>query len=157
MKTGTAYRRTFAGRRLVAILTAGLSFAMIALAQVDNPPPASGAQDQPSSQDKQGQKTVTAGMTRLRLLVTTDTDKPVANASVYVRYNESGGFLHHEKLTELNFKTNQDGSVKVPEVPQGKILIQVIAAGWHTYGKWYDIDKDQESITIRLAPPPHWY
>ena len=69
----------------------------------------------------------------------------------------SGGFLRQDKLAELNFKTNQDGTVKVPEIPQGKILIQVIAKGWHTYGKWYDINKDEESVPIKLEPPPHWY
>lgn len=96
-------------------------------------------------------------MTRLKIRVTTDADKPVANASVYVRFNTSGGFLRHDKLSEMNFKTNQDGSVKVPEIPQGKVLIQVIATGWHTFGQWYDVDKQEESIAIKLAQPPHWY
>lgn len=96
-------------------------------------------------------------MTRLKIQVSDANDKPVGNASVYVRYYTPGGFLHHEKLEELNFKTNQDGSVKVPEIPQGKILIQVIAKGWHTYGKWYEIEQSEESVPIKLDPPPHWY
>jgi len=122
-------------------------------------PPSSSAstQEQPSSNESKDSKPVDPGMTRLRIHVTNDHDKPVANASVYVRFNVSGGLLHHDKLAELNFKTNQDGSVKVPEVPQGKILIQVIATGWHTFGQWYDVEKEQETITIKLAPPPHWY
>jgi len=89
--------------------------------------------------------------------VTDPNDKPVANASVYVRYNESGGLFHHDKLAELSFKTNQEGSLKVPEVPKGKLLIQVIAKGWHTFGKWYDVDKDDQTIAIKLEQPPHWY
>ena len=96
-------------------------------------------------------------MTRLKIRVTTDKDKPVANASVYVRFNVQSGLLHHDKLAEMNFKTNQDGSVKVPEVPQGKILVQVIATGWHTFGQWYDVEKDEQVIDIKLVPPPHWY
>jgi hypothetical protein len=96
-------------------------------------------------------------MVRLRIQVTGPDDKPIGNASVYVRFSESGGVFRHEKLAEMNFKTNSDGSVKVPEVPQGKILIQVVAKGWHTYGKWYEIEKDEESIQIKLEPPPHWY
>ena len=87
----------------------------------------------------------------------TANDKPVGNASVYVKYNEPGGLFHREKLAEMNFKTNEDGSVKVPEVPRGKILIQVIAKGWHTYGKWYDIETDGETIQIKLEEPYHWY
>lgn len=96
-------------------------------------------------------------MTKLRLRVTNNQDKPVPNASVYIRYNESGGLFHKDHLSEMNFKTNDDGSVKVPEVPIGRVLIQVVAKGYHTYGKWYDIAKDPDLISIKLDPPPHWY
>ena len=113
-------------------------------------------QNQPST-DSGGQKSTDQSTTKLRIRVTGDKDQPIGNASVYVRFYSSGGFLRHDKLEEMNFKTNQDGSVKVPEIPQGRILVQVIAKGWHTYGKWYDVDKDEESIQIKLDPPPHWY
>jgi hypothetical protein len=116
------------------------------------------ASDQPSSgTNTTDSAQVDAGMTKLKIRVTDANDKPVGNASVYVRYYTPGGFLRHEKLQELNFKTNQDGSVKVPEIPQGKILIQVIAKGWHTYGKWYEIAQSEQSVPIKLDPPPHWY
>jgi nitrogen fixation protein FixH len=95
--------------------------------------------------------------TRLRIEITDPKGKPVDNASVYVRFNQSAGVFHKDKLAELNLKTNEDGTVKVPDIPQGKILIQVIAKGLHTYGKWYDIEKDQETVQIKLEPPPHWY
>jgi hypothetical protein len=114
-------------------------------------------QGQSGDADKNEQKSSESATTKLKIIVTTGEDKPIGNASVYVRFNTSGGFLRHEKQVEMNFKTNQDGSVKVPEIPQGKVLIQVIATGWHTYGKWYDLEKDEETISIKLAPPPHWY
>ncbi len=114
-------------------------------------------QDQSNSSDKPEQKSSESATTKLRIIVTAGENKPIGNASVYVRFNTSGGFLRHEKQVEMNFKTNQDGSVKVPELPQGKVLIQVIAKGWHTYGKWYDVEKDEETIAIKLEPPPHWY
>ena len=91
-------------------------------------------------------------------VVSAENNKPVGGASVYIRYPEGKTFFtRKEKDAEENFKTNQDGSVKVPSVPRGKILIQVIAPGWHTYGKWYDIDKDEIEIQIKLEKPPHWY
>lgn len=125
-------------------------------------PPASGQsaaanQDQPGTANKDEQKPSEPSMTKLKIVVTGAESKPIGNASVYVRFNTSGGFLRHEKEIEMNFKTNQDGTVKVPEIPQGKVLIQVIATGWHTYGKWYDVEKDEETIAIKLEPPPHWY
>jgi hypothetical protein len=146
------------------ILAACLVLGRVSFAQTDKSSQSPGSdqssatsQAQSGAADRSEQKPPEPGKTRLRIVVTGAQDKPVANASVYVRFNTSGGFLRHEKLMELNFKTNQDGSVKVPEVPQGKILIQVIATGWHTYGKWYDINTDEEAIAIKLAPPPHWY
>lgn len=111
------------------------------------------SQDEPSPKGKKSESPTV----RLRIVVTGNTDKPVSNASVYVRYNVPGGLLHKDKLAELDLKTSQDGSVKVPAVPQGKVLIQVIATGWHTYGKWYDFDQDEESVEIKLEAPPHWY
>lgn len=140
----------------VVFLAACVLWAGMSLAQTSGEP-SSSAQDQQGSTDKKDTKPSEPGMTKLKIRVTTDADKPIANASVYVRFYTSGGFLHHDKLEEMNFKTNQDGSVKVPEIPQGKILIQVIATGWHTYGKWYDVDKEEESIAIKLVPPAHWY
>jgi hypothetical protein len=96
-------------------------------------------------------------ITRLKIVVTNSDDKPVGNASVYLRFNEAGGFLRKDKLAEMSFKTNEDGSVKVPSVPTGKVLIQVVAKGVHTYGKWYDIVKDQDTIEIKLERITHWY
>jgi hypothetical protein len=112
---------------------------------------------QPASKDSKQKASSDSATTKIHILVTDPNDKPVPNASVYVRYNLPGGLFHKDKLSELSFKTNQEGALKVPEVPQGKVLIQVIAKGWHTYGKWYDMDKDEESVTIKLEQPPHWY
>ena len=94
--------------------------------------------------------------TRLRIHVTAD-DKPVGNASVYVRFPVAGGIFHKDKLSELNLKTNEDGSAKVPDIPRGKILIQVVAKGWKTYGKWYEIESEAMTVEIKLEPPAHWY
>ena len=94
---------------------------------------------------------------KLKIVVTDNNNKAVQNASVYVRYKLPDGFFHKDKMAELDLKTASDGSVKVPAVPQGKVLIQVIAPGWHTYGKWYDFDKDEDSVEIKLDPPTHWF
>jgi hypothetical protein len=95
--------------------------------------------------------------TKLKIVVINSDDKPAGNASVYLRFNQAGGFLRKDKLAEMSFKTNEDGSVKVPSVPIGKVLIQVVGKGLHTYGKWYDITKDQEPIEIKLERVTHWY
>lgn len=140
---------------------AGLSRAQSANQQqspAQNPPAAQSEQPPPDKPDKKEKKSSQPATVKLKIEVVSAADgKPIGNASVYVRYNEPSGLFRRDKLTELNFKTNQDGSAKVPDIPQGRILIQVIAKGWHTYGKWYDIDTDEQAIQIKLDPPPHWY
>jgi hypothetical protein len=145
---------------------------MVARAQSpsSNPPPSATPQSQtgdngPATDKTQAAKpnakeapaTLDDGTTKIRLKVTNNQDKGVPNASVYIRFNEQGGLFHKDHLAEMNFKTNDDGSVKIPEVPIGRVLIQIVAKGYHTYGKWYDIAKDPDLITIKLDPPPHWY
>jgi hypothetical protein len=115
-------------------------------------------QSQPPAQsDKKEKKSSDPGTVKLRIEVTSPDGKPVSNASVYVRFNETVGLFRKNKLAEMSLKTNQDGSAKVTDVPQGKILIQVIAKGWHTFGKWYDIETESETVQIKLEAPPHWY
>jgi hypothetical protein len=159
MRPCSYLRRPFLLIALATVLATGLLCADACHAQ-SNEADKSTTQSQPSAADKSSHKDdqVSDGTTtRLRIVVTNTQDKPVGNASVYVRFNQPGGFLHKDKLAELSFKTNEDGTVKVPAVPRGKILIQVIAKGWHTFGKWYDIEKDQDTIAIKLEVPPHWY
>ena len=139
---------------MTTVFLAGLLCLGSAHAQKDdgsNPAPAN--ESEPSAKDKKPEQP----MVRLRIVVTGNTDKPVSNASVYVRYTVPAGLFHKEKLAELDLKTNGDGTVKVPEVPQGKILIQIIAPGWHTYGKWYDIEQDEDTVEIKLDRPHRWY
>lgn len=107
-------------------------------------------------QSKKDKNSDDAPTTRLKIHITGN-DKPISNATVYVRFNVAGGFLRKDKLAELDLKTNEDGSVKVPDIPRGKVLVQVIAKGWHTYGEWHDVDGDEQTIEIKLKPPPHWY
>ena len=146
-------------RRWAAVLAGALLCATISFAQKNssNPSATQGHVGSSDEKEQKQQKSSEPTTTRLKIRVTDNNDKPVGNASVYIRFHAGGGLLHRDKLTEMDFKTNQDGSLKVPPVPQGRILIQVIAKGWHTFGQWYDVQKDEETISIKLAPPPHWY
>jgi len=97
------------------------------------------------------------GTARLRIEVTAgDKNKPVDSASVYVRYVEERT-LRKDKKIEMNVKTNKEGIARVPDVPKGKVLIQVIAEGWKTFGRWYEVSADEEVVKIKLEKPPRWY
>ena len=85
-----------------------------------------------------------------------DKNIPVDSASVYVRYNEAH-IIRADKLVEMNVKTNMEGKVRVPLVPKGKILIQVIAPEWKTFGRWFDLTEDGQVFKIHLDKPHKWY
>ena len=89
---------------------------------------------------------------RLRIEVTGgDTNKPVADASVYLRFPE-------KRKEELDLKTNQEGVARSPEIRQGKVLIQIVAPGWKTYGEYHDATEAEQIIQIHLVrPTTHWY
>jgi hypothetical protein len=83
-------------------------------------------------------------------------DTPIENASVYLKYVEEHK-LRKDKKYELNVKTNREGIAHVPDAPLGKVLVQIVAEGWKTYGKWYEITESKEPIKIHLERPPKWY
>jgi hypothetical protein len=85
-----------------------------------------------------------------------DSNKPVENASVYVKTVEQHTVLK-DKKTELNVKTNPLGIAHIPDAPLGRVLIQIVADGWKSYGHWYDITDPKEVIKIHLERPPKWY
>ncbi len=81
---------------------------------------------------------------------------PVENASVYVKFVQART-LRKGKKYELNVKTNRDGIAHVPDSPLGKVLIQIVADGWKSFGHWYEVTESQQTVQIRLERPPKWY
>jgi uncharacterized GH25 family protein len=89
-------------------------------------------------------------MTTLTISVKTQSNKPVDNASVIVKFVQGRNMAKLGKSNTLEWEmhTNQEGSVKIPPIPQGKILIQVIAKNYQTFG---------QTIDVRLNPPQSQY
>jgi hypothetical protein len=81
---------------------------------------------------------------------------PVENASVYLKYVEEHKIKKDKKL-ELNVKTNREGVAHIPGAPMGRVLIQIVAEGWRSYGRWYDITDAKQIIKVHLEKPPRWY
>jgi hypothetical protein len=100
-----------------------------------------------------------APMTRIKVVVKTQSGKPVDRAGVIVKFLESPNVLKLGKRTTTRWelRTNQEGEIKVPELPQGKIQIQVIAKGYQTFGKVFDIADEEKTVEIKLNPPQQQY
>lgn len=97
------------------------------------------------------------GVTRLRIeVVAGEKDEPVDSASVYVRFVRERTLAKDQKV-EMNTKTNRNGVAVLSSVPRGKVTIQVIAPGWKTFGQWFDIEKAEQTVRIKLQKPPRWY
>src|SRR5215467_11486624 len=94
---------------------------------------------------------------RLRIEVSGgDKNVAVENASVYLKYVEEKK-LGKDRKYELNVKTNRSGVAHIPDPPMGRVLIQIVAEGWKTYGKYYELTDPGEVIKIHLDRPPKWY
>jgi len=93
----------------------------------------------------------------LRIEVVSSVDKkPIEDASVYVRFTE----IHKkgkDKNIEFDLKTNQEGVARAPDVPLGKVEVQVVLQGWKPFGEFYEIDREDQTIHIELTRPQHWY
>ena len=99
-----------------------------------------------------------ADPTKLTVHVTSAlSGKPVDRASVIVRF-KSGRNVNLKKIqTQWETKTNQDGLVTLPNMPQGKVEIQIIATYYQTFGDMFETDKPEETIEIKLNPPQAQY
>jgi hypothetical protein len=118
--------------------------------------PYSGAQNAPAPAPKT-QPPRPDALSRITIEVTGgDNNVPVENASVYVKYIEERKLLKDKKL-ELSVKTNREGIAHVPDAKPGRVLVQIVADGWKTYGRWFDITDPRQTIKVHLERPPKWY
>jgi hypothetical protein len=98
-------------------------------------------------------------MTKLRVEVKSYSGKPIDRAGVIVRFVEGRSItkLGKKIRTSWEMRTNQEGVARVPAVPQGKVLVQVIAKGYQTFGEHFEVEEPEKTIEIKLNPPQSQY
>jgi len=98
-------------------------------------------------------------MTILNIVVKNDAGKPVEHAGVVVRFIKGHSLVKLGKgiRKEWELQTNQEGVAKIPPIPQGTILIQVIAKNYQTFGDNFDVDEERKTLEIKLKPPQPQY
>lgn len=100
--------------------------------------------------------TVSAGpMTTLRVVVIDQGDDPVSRASIVVTElkERKGKQPKLKKSTALQLKTSQAGTAPIPPLPQGPVLVQVIAKGFQTVAQKVLLTEDEQTVTVTLKPP----
>ena len=102
---------------------------------------------------------VSAQTTKLRIEVKNLSDNPVDRASVLVRFVEGRSVVKLGKKirTSWELKTNQEGVATIPPIPQGQILVQVIAKNYQTYAQKFEINEEEKTIEVKLKPPQSQY
>ncbi len=138
----------FPNKFLICVCVAAIGAVAHGAAAQNSPAPASKPRTPPPASDIQ---------TRITIEVTGgEKSVPVENASVYVKFIEEHSLKKDKKL-EMNVKTSRDGIAHVPNAPMGRVLVQVVAEGWKTYGRWLDITDPKQTIKVHLEKPPKWY
>ena len=88
-----------------------------------------------------------AQTTKLRIEVRNLEDKPIDRASVRVVFEgRSVAKLGKKVRTSWELKTNQEGVAAIPPLPQGNIMVQVIAKNYQTFGEKFVKDHRVESL-----------
>lgn len=79
-----------------------------------------------------------------------DDEKPIENAAViFTMVGDKGN---------MELKTNEDGKAVLDVLPIGsKVLLQVLAKGYQTYGQDYTLDKSQMAMEVKLKRPGKQY
>lgn len=99
-------------------------------------------------------------LTRIQIHVTNSRGTPVDRASVIVKF-VSGRPLKSLGLKKARLswelKSSQEGMAKIPGIPKGKILIQINAKNYQTFGDTFDIQDDERVIDIVLKDPQAQY
>ncbi len=79
-------------------------------------------------------------------------DRPVHQASVTVNFMNPRR-LRRDQAREWNSKTNRRGLVEFPEIPAGKVRVQVIAPAYRTHGAVFEINGGEKTVTVKLDRP----
>ena len=101
---------------------------------------------------------VAADLTKMKIVVTNDLGKPVDRADVIVRFGgRSAVKLGKLVRTTWEMRSSQQGVADIPEMPKGKIRVQVIAKGYQTFGQTFEVNEDERTIEVQLNPPQPQY
>jgi hypothetical protein len=81
------------------------------------------------------------------------TGDPIFQAHLTLRYRVPGAFMRRTKIVSYTAKTDKNGKSQFPVVPMGTITLMVTAPDHNTFGKEFEITKDNQLIEVKLQKP----
>jgi hypothetical protein len=91
--------------------------------------------------------------TQLTIQVLDVKDRPVPKASVTVTFVTGRNIVLRKQRAEWSMKTSSKGTAELPDIPSGKVRLQVIAQGYKTYGDEFEISGKEMTHTVKLERP----
>jgi hypothetical protein len=79
--------------------------------------------------------------------------EPIYQAHLTLRYLVPGRFMRRSKVISYTSKTDKNGKSKFPVVPMGTVTLMVTAPHHNTFGKEFEITKENQVIEVKLQQP----
>jgi hypothetical protein len=97
---------------------------------------------------------VAAEITTVRVQVNdAKTGEPIYQAHLTLRFREPGRFMRRSQIISYTSKTDKDGKSQFPLVPMGTITLMVTAPDHNTFGKEFEITKENQLVEVKLQKP----
>ena len=81
------------------------------------------------------------------------TGEPIYQAHLTLRFRQQGGFMRRSKIISYSSKTDKKGRCQFPVVPLGTITLMVTAPDHNTFGKEFEVTKQNQLIEVKLQKP----
>jgi hypothetical protein len=101
-----------------------------------------------------GGRVAAAEQTTIQVLVKdAKTGDPIYQAHLTLRFRQPGGFLKRSEAISYTGKTDKKGRCSFPLVPMGEVTLMVTAPDHNTFGKTFEINKNNQLLEVQLRPP----
>jgi hypothetical protein len=97
-----------------------------------------------------------AGVERTTLNVVVkeaETGDPINQARLTLQFSEPRGVFKRSKKISYSAKTNMQGRCRFTHIPKGTILLMVTAEHRQSFGKEFELEKDNQVIEVKLRKP----
>jgi hypothetical protein len=89
-------------------------------------------------------------------VVVTDSQsgKPISQARLTLTFRQpKEGQFSRSKMLSFSAKTDAQGQYRFPYIPPGDVTLMVTDENHQTFGKQFEVDKDHNTLDVKLKPP----
>jgi carboxypeptidase family protein len=94
--------------------------------------------------------------TNVHIMVTdAESGKPIYQARLTLLFQEESSTMKikHSKPISFSAKTDLQGRYRFTDIPKGKVRLMVTAEHHESFGKDFEIEKDNQEILVKMKKP----